>query len=143
MNLQERELIRVSPDKLFSYLIDVNNRKDFIPAMEEVIMLSPVPIREGSQYIEVANIGGMRLETTYQVMAFEMNKRLTAKTLKSIFPIQADMLLIEKGTSTILTIELEFELGGVFRLVSGVVRGIVRRQAKDILGNIKQALENT
>ena len=142
MKVIENILIKVSPDRLFSYLMDVDNRKNYIPALEKVIMLDPKPIREGSRYIEVANIAGMRLETTYQVIALEINKRITAQKLKSVFPIQADLTLIENGAGTNMTIQLNFKLSGVFRLASGVVRSIVSKQAKDILENIKQAMEN-
>mgnify|MGYP001574814987 CR=1 FL=1 len=132
MKVIENILMKVSPDRLFSYLMDVDNRKNYIPALEKVIMLDPKPIREGSRYIEVANIAGKRLETTYQVIALETNKRITAQTLKSVFPIQADLTLIDNGAGAKMTIQLNFKLNGVFRLASGVVRSIVSKQAKDI-----------
>ncbi|MFT4754257.1 MAG: carbon monoxide dehydrogenase subunit G [Salibacteraceae bacterium] len=142
MTTQESILIKVTTEKLFSYLMDVSKRKEYIPALEEVIMLDPLPIREGSRYIEVVNIAGKRLEITYQVVVIELNKRITAKALKSIFPIQADLMLMEKGGTTHMTIQLEFKLTGVFRLASGAVRAVARQQVKGILENIKQALEN-
>ena len=70
MKVIENILIKVSPDRLFSYLMDVDNRKNYIPALEKVIMLDPKPIREGSRYIEVANIAGKRLETNISSYCF-------------------------------------------------------------------------
>ena len=104
-------------------------------------MLDPLPIKKGSRYIEVAEIAGRKLETTYQVIALEKNKRLSAKTLKSIFPIQANLSLTEKEKHTVLSIELDFQLKGIFQLASGIVKGIVNQQAKEILTKIKQNLE--
>ena len=140
MTVQESALINAPVEKIFAYLMDVNNRKDYIPALEEVIMLDPLPIRQGSRYIEVAMIAGRRLETTYQVTAFELNQRISAKTLKSIFPIQADLLLKEGQRGSTLTIRLNFQLKGIFRLASGIVQGIVRQQARDILTKLKRNL---
>ena len=141
MTVQESIEIKTTPQKLFSYLIDVNNRKDYIPALEEVVMLDPLPIQKGSRYIEIAEIAGRRLETTYQVIRFEENKLISAKTLKSIFPIQADLILEKKGKSSLLKINLNFQLKGVFKFASGIVKGIVALQAKSILEKLQQNLE--
>ena len=141
MNVQESIKIKATPEEIFSYLVDVNNRKDYIPALEEVIMLDPLPIKEGSRYIEIAEIAGRRLETTYQVTVFKENKMLSAKTLKSVFPIQADLILQEKKKSTVLTINLDFTLKGIFKLGSSIVKGIVSLQAKSILEKLQQNFE--
>ena len=142
MNVEESIVIQVPCEKLFDYLTDVNNRSQYIPALEEVVMIDEGPIEEGSRYIEVSTIAGRRLETTYQVTSFERNRRITAQTLKSIFPIKVDLLFYDRDSYTTLNIELDFELKGIFRLASGVVRGIVRQQAKDILMNMKRSVEN-
>ena len=141
MQVKQAVEINSSSKEIFDYLLDVENRKNYIPALEEVIMLDPLPIKKGSRYIEVAEIAGRKLETTYQVIALEKNKRLSAKTLKSIFPIQANLSLTEKEKHTVLSIELDFQLKGIFQLASGIIKGIVNQQAKEILTKIKQNLE--
>lgn len=141
MKVEEFIQIKATSEIIFSYLIDIKNRKDYIPALEEVVMLDPLPIQKGSRYIEIAEIAGRRLETTYQVIKFEENKLISAKTLKSIFPIQADLILEKKGTGSLLKINLDFQLKGVFRLASGIVKGIVALQARSILEKVQQNLE--
>ncbi|MEM1119569.1 MAG: SRPBCC family protein [Bacteroidota bacterium] len=142
MTAQQSIFIKADSAKLFAYLNDVHNRKAFIPALEEVVMLDEGPIRLGSRYVEVANIAGRKLETTYQVIEFEKNKHVVVKTLKSIFPIRVDMDLMEQQGGTQLNIKLDFTLKGVFRLGSSVVKGVVNQQAKGILEQIKQNIEN-
>ncbi len=141
MQIQQSIEVNASSEKIFDYLLEVENRKKYVPALEEVIMLDPLPIRKGSRYIEVAEIAGRKLETTYQVIALEKNKKFSAKTLKSVFPIQANLFLNEKKDSTILSIELDFQLKGIFKLASGIIKGIVNQQSKEILRKIKQNLE--
>ncbi len=141
MTVQESIEIKASAEKIFSYLLAVENRKDYIPALEEVIMLDPLPIQEGSRYIEVAQIAGRRMETTYQVTTLVNNRQLSAKTLKSVFPIRADLILVDQKVISTLQIQLDFQLSGIFRLASGIIRGIVRQQARDILHKLKQNLE--
>ena len=141
MQIQEYINIDRPADVVFEYLIDVNNRSDYVPALEEVVMIDPLPLGEGTRYIEVATIGGRRLETTYQITAFQNNERLSAKTLKSIFPIQVDLLLNEKDNTTLLLINLNFTLKGIFKIASGIVSGIVRSQARGILTKVKKNIE--
>ncbi|MFK8004911.1 MAG: SRPBCC family protein [Saprospiraceae bacterium] len=141
MTTQQSISIEATTNSVFKYLVDVENRKDYIPALEKVVMLDPLPIQLGSRYIEVAKIAGRRLETTYQVIDFEKNKKISAKTIESIFPIQASLFLEKNGTGCDLTINLDFKLTGVFRMASSVIKGIVNQQAKDILRKVKVNLE--
>lgn len=141
MLAQQSIRINCSTEKVFEYLMDIENRKNYIPALEDVILLDPLPFKPGSRYIEVSTIAGRRLETTYQVVRQEKNRQITAKTLKSIFPIQVDLLLEPDKSATELIIKLDFELRGIFKLASGVVRNIVNQQAKEILQLIKSDVE--
>lgn len=141
MTSEQSIFIKASPVTIFNYLMDVNNRKSYIPALEEVIMLDKGPIKKGSRYIEVANIAGRRLKTTYQVIEFEQNKHTAAQTLESIFPIRADLDLTESSGGTELTISLNFKLKGIFKFGASFVKGIVDQQAQGILVKIKEALE--
>lgn len=122
--------------------MNVENRVDYIPALEKVIMLDDGPIGVGSKYIEVAEIAGRQLKTTYEVVEFEKNKHTASKTIKSIFPIRADLDLIEKQGDTNLVITLTFKLAGIFKLASKIVEGIVTQQATGILKRIKRNVES-
>jgi len=141
MFIQRSVKIEASAKEVFSYLLDIDNRKDYIPLLEEIIMLDPLPIRKGSRYIEIAEIKGRRLETTYQVVELKENQYISAKTLESVFPIQVDLLLREEKGKSDLTIQLDFQLKGVFKLASRIVKGIVDQQAKSILQQVKNNIE--
>jgi len=142
MFIQRSVEIEAGAIEVFGYLLNIDNRKDYIPLLEEIIMIDPLPIRKGSRYIEVAEIGGRRLETTYQIVELKENRYISAKTLKSVFPIQVDLLLKEKNGKTDLIIQLDFQLKGVFKLASRIVKGIVDQQAKSILKQLKNNIED-
>ena len=109
--------------------------------LDEVILLDPPPIRLGSRYIEVATIAGRDLKTTYQVIEWEQDKRVKVQTIKSIFPIAAEMNLSESNGQTIVQLQLTFTLKGIYRLGAPIVRGIVQQQAEDILRKLKKNIE--
>jgi len=142
MKAQQSIVIKASSERIFSYLMTVENRVDYIPALDEVIMLDEGPIRVGSRYIEVAEIAGRKLKTTYQVIEFEKNRHTAAKTIKSIFPIRADLDLTQNQNDTLLVITLSFQLNGIFKLASRIVEGIVNQQAIGILKRIKSNVES-
>ncbi len=141
MTAQQSIFIEAAPEVVFDYLLNIENRKNYIPALEKVIMIDPLPIQLGSRYTEVAKIAGKRMETTYQVIDFKKDQQISAKTIESVFPIQADLLLEKRGKGCELTINLTFKLTGIFRMASGVIKGIVNQQAKDILGKVKNNIE--
>jgi len=121
--------------------MDIDNRSKYIPQLKEVIPIDPLPFEEGSKYIEVATIAGRSLKTTYQITVLVENQIISARTVKSIFPIQVDLLLQPIGTATRLTIQLEFQLKGIFKLASNIVKGIVDDQSRGILRRIKSELD--
>ena len=141
MQVIESIEIEATPEMVFAYLEEVDNRKYYVPALEEVIMIDPLPIKLGTRYTEVAIIAGRKLKTTYQITAFEKNKQLSAITLKSVFPIKVDLLLKRNGNSSILIIDLSFKLKGIFKLASGIVQSIVGLQARSILEKLKKNIE--
>ncbi len=123
--------------------MDVDNRVFYVPALKKVVMLDPLPIKEGSKYIEVATIGGRELSTTYRVTHFIENKRLSATTEKSVFPISVDLLIDEKEGSSLLLINMNLELSGIFKIASPIVKGIVASQARGILEKLKKNIEKS
>ena len=138
-----RNSIEVSApaDEIFTYLLDINNRSKYIPQLKEVIPIDPLPFKEGSKYIEVATIAGLELRTTYQITVLVKNQMIRARTVESIFPIQVDLLLEPIDGITRLTIQLEFQLKGIFKLGSKVVKRIVDEQSRGILTRIQTELE--
>jgi carbon monoxide dehydrogenase subunit G len=137
----ESTTIKSTPGTVFAYLSDLRNRSDYIPMLEDIVLLDEGPIQVGSRYIEVANIAGRQLKTTYQVVEMEQDKRIRVQTLESVFPIQVELRLEEKGGQTLVELDLDFTLKGIYKLGAPVVKGIVQQQAKDILLRLKRGLE--
>jgi len=132
--------VDAAPERIYDFLMNIDNRSRYIPQLKEVIPLDPLPFKEGSKYIEVATIAGRSLKTIYQITVLVENQIISARTVKSIFPIQVDLILEPIGKATRLTIQLEFQLKGIFKLASNIVKGIVDDQSRGILRRIKSEL---
>ena len=133
--------IQAKPETVFAFLVDINNRMKYIPRLKKITMLDELPIRKGSRYIELATVAGQLIESTYEVIEFIKNKKITSKTLKSPFPIEVELVVIPAENGTSLSIHLEFQLKGIYRLASAIVRGKVEQNAIQILENTKAELE--
>ena len=143
MQIQEQTIIQADREAIFTYMNDITKRPTYIPLLKEVILLDGAPIKVGSRYIEVATIAGQELKTTYQVMELIAPERIRVQTVKSVFPIEATLLFEAQDAGTLLTMQLQFTLKGIYKLGAPVVRGIVQQQAVDILGRLKGIFENT
>ena len=140
LNVQENNIIPAPIETVFTYLNEVSNRSNYIPLLEEVILLDEAPIRLGSRYIEVSTIAGQRLRTTYQVIELEKNKKISVKTIKSVFPIRVDISLRPADGGTQVSLQLDFQLKGVYRFTAPLIKGVVQQQAREILQRLKKAL---
>ena len=143
MELQEKIEIQLLAEKVFSYMMEVENRKDYIPMLEEVILLDPLPLELGSRYTEVSTIAGRKLRTTYQVIDIKANRKIGVRTIESVFPIRVDISLLplEDSNSTVMKLQMKFELTGLFKLAAPLIKGIVQQQARDILYKMKANME--
>jgi carbon monoxide dehydrogenase subunit G len=141
MNVLQNIKINASEKIIFDYLNDISNRKEYIPALDKIILLDPLPLKIGSRYIEVSRIAGQKMETTYQITDFIPDKQISAKTIKSFFPINVDLTIREQGLACILTINLNFQLSGIYKLASVIIKEIVKQQAKQILEKLKFNIE--
>ena len=139
VELQEKIEIQLLAVKVFSYMMEVENRRDYIPMLEEVILLDPLPLQLGSRYTEVSTIAGRKLRTTYQVVDFKENRKIGVRTIESVFPILVDISLLplEDSNSTVMKLQMKFELTGLFKLAAPLIKGIVQQQARDILYKVK------
>lgn len=120
----------------------MDNRKDYIPALESIEFPDGRALRVGFRYVEVARIAGRSVRTTYEVTALEEDREMAVRSVDGLFPIAVRLLLLEKEGLSRLTIMLTASLSGVYRLASPVIRPIIEQQAREILENVKANLES-
>lgn len=143
MRIGHKIRISAPSNEIFSFLMDIDNRSSYIPALDDVILLDKPPLREGSRYVEVSRIAGRSFKTTYQLTELIPGKRIGAKTLESVFPIEVRMEIQEDESGSILILFLQFELSGIYRFGKNIIRNIVDRQAREILRKIKRSIESS
>lgn len=141
MRVHQTISIQSTPKVVFDFLMDVTKRPDYIPALEEIKLLDPLPLRIGSRYTEVSMIAGRKYETTYQIVDMKENQSITSQTLQSVFPIRAELSILSEADKVLLSVNIDCKLVGLFALAGSIIRAIVNQQAKEILSRIKTCIE--
>ena len=113
------------PDEVFAFLTDLSN----VPEWQ-------------SGAVEVLRFLGRRIEATIQVTEYEPARRFSIKTLSGPIPFQVQHMLEPSGAGgTKLSVTLEGEPGGFFRLAEGLVMRNAQRQVQNDFATLKRMVE--
>ena len=142
MRVSERIYLNASTDTVFKYLLNLENRLDYVPGIKQVSLLSPLPIRVGSQYMEKTRIAGRLTEAIYEITSLKEGHEISIESIKSAFPIRVVMRLSPNKEGSVLSIELTYSLSGMYRLASKIIDPMIELQTTEIGRNIKREVES-
>jgi carbon monoxide dehydrogenase subunit G len=141
IGIDEKLSIKADAKTVFSYLTEFRNRKEFIPMIREVNLLTEATTGVGTRYLEISEIAGRRIETAYEVTEFEPYRTVSVRSISGRYPIETRIELDPDEGRTDLRIRIGVQLNGVPGLAYPIVRGIIRLQAGGILQNLRSILE--
>ncbi len=125
--------------EVFKYLADPTNLPEYASMFDEA-RLSETPIRVGTKVHARASFLGRKIESSFDVTEYELNRRFVTKTDKPWPLSRADTYQPEVG-GTRVEVVLEGEPGGFFRLGEPIVARIMKKQAQAQLDTAKEILE--
>jgi len=76
-----RTIIAASPPEVITFIADPVNAPLWMKALQSSELLTPGPIRQGSQFREIQNAGGQRIETICEVVAYDGESRYEWKSV--------------------------------------------------------------
>ncbi len=125
--------------EVFNYLADPTNLPEWASMFDEA-RPSETPIRVGTKVQTRAKFLGRKLESSFDVIEHEPNKRFVTKTDKP-FPLKRADTYQSEGGGTRVVLVLEAEPGGFFRLGEPILARIMKKQAQAQLDTVKELLE--
>jgi len=129
------------PDEVFAFLTDLSKVPEWQSGAVEVREPSG-EIAVGTTYVEVLRFLGRRIEATIQVTEYESPRRFSIKTLSGPIPFQVEHTLEPDGAEgTKLSVTLEGEPGGFFRLAEPLVMRNAQRQVENDFATLKRMVE--
>jgi uncharacterized membrane protein len=127
-----------------AYASDPANDTDWIGGVRSVRPLGAAPLRVGSQVERVASFLGRRVEYVNEVVELEPGERLHMRSVRGPFPMAITYAFAdEPGGGTRMSIRVEGDAAGFFRLASPLLGRGVRRSVQGDLERLRRRLEAT
>src|ERR671920_1413477 len=142
MRVERSEKIDQPVDRVFEYVSTPENDPTWVPASLRHEMLSPTPMRVGSITEEDVEFLGRRMRYVWEVCHYEPPSAFSARTLSAALPATIHLLFESVDSATELTLVVDAELRGVYKLMEPLMKWVVQRQFKTQLRTLKNLLES-
>ena len=128
-------------EEVAAYLRDPANDTEWIGGVRSARLLTPGPVRVGSQVERVAGFLGRRVEYVNEITELTAD-RLAMRSVRSPFPMRVTYAHRDAGDGTTqVSVRVEGNAGRFYALVGPLLGLAVRRSISRDLRNLKQALE--
>ena len=109
----------------------------------EIQMLEGPDKVVGSRYLDISKFLGQEMKSTMEITAFKKNEIWAAKVIKGPVPYEVTMTYANVPEGTKLTIMIEGEPKGFFKLAEGMVASSIEKDFEESLKRLKTILEGS
>jgi uncharacterized protein YndB with AHSA1/START domain len=141
MRFEKSVVINRPIEEVFAFTADYDTHLQWQAGVLQAESTSEGPLEVGSQYKYVIQMLGRRVDTTGEITVFEPPKRNGWKATSGPFPMEGVFTFDEVEGGTGVTLHVEVEAGGFFKLAEPLVIRMVRRQFETSLNNLKDLME--
>ena len=142
LKVESTTVISRPVEEVFALLSNLENYPKWSSAFLEVQKTSEGPIGVGTTWRAVQKAFGQRLESEVEVTEYEPNRKIAQESTSG--PIPSEVLLtfepVEGGTR--VSVALEAEVGGFFKLAEPLVKTMVKRNIETDFANLKDLMES-
>jgi uncharacterized protein YndB with AHSA1/START domain len=125
--------------EVFNYMADPTKWPEWNSIVEES-RPSETPLRVGTKIHQRAKFLGRKIESTFEVLEYEPNKRLVNQT-SDPFLTKITSTFEPEGGGTRVGAVIEGEPGGFFKLGEPILARIAKKQFQAQLDTVKELLE--
>ena len=140
MHLEETVRIHQPVATVFKYVTNLTHWPQYRGAIQAT-SVPATPLDTGVTFQTKTKFLGRAYDQTHEVTIYEPNRRFTHHSTAGGFPISYDYTFEPMGTETQLTLRLDAEEGGFFKLAAPLVTASARRQVQNDLATLKDILE--
>jgi uncharacterized protein YndB with AHSA1/START domain len=127
--------------EVFTYVTDPANNAKWQEGLVESRQASSGPMGLGAQVVDVRKFLGRDMDSKLEVTASEPNKKFSEKVNSGPLKFEITNTFEASGSGTKLTVSLQGEPGGFFKLAEGMVEKQLRSQFEGDAGRLKKVLE--
>ena len=126
---------------VFAYLTEIENEPQWQSGVVEAHKDSEGPPAVGQPGTEVRQFLGRRMESTYEITAYEPDTKFGFKVVSGPIPMDGCYTLQSVEGGTTVTLAIQGEVGGFFKLAEAMVGRMASRQIQADFDNLKDLLE--
>jgi uncharacterized protein YndB with AHSA1/START domain len=132
-------VVNRAPEEVFAYATDPAN----VPEWQSSALEASVdgPLQAGASGREVRKFLGRRMESTIRIEAYEPPRRFAIQVTSGPVPFHVEQTVEPEGTGSRVSVVIEGEPGGFFKLAEQLVERAVRRELEGNLATLKDILE--
>jgi carbon monoxide dehydrogenase subunit G len=142
MRVEHSGMINQPIERVFEYVSTPENDPTWVPVAFRHEKISPGPLRVGSITEEDVAFLGRRMRYVWEVWHYEPPSAFTVRTLSGPLPATIHLLLESVDSATKLTLVVDAELRGFYKLMGPLMKWVVQRQFKTQLRTLKNLLES-
>lgn len=127
-------------ERVFDAVADLRNEPSFNPAMNDVELITPLPVRAGTTFL--AHMGRSRTEMLVEVTEYERPHRLGSRTRSPMMDTAGAVTLTAEGEDTVLSWDWQVRLKRGIRALGPLFPLLGGRMERRTWTGLKQKLEN-
>ena len=127
--------------EVFTYATDVEKMSVWSSEVERAWKISEGPLGKGSTWGSEVKILGRKIENTIEVTEYEPNSKWSLKPTSGPVSGDAEFHFESVTGGTKVSVSLEADTGGFFKLGEPIVNRMLQRQYETNLATLKDLLE--
>ncbi len=128
-------------EEVFAFATDLEKMTQWMSELVEAKQTSEGPVGVGTTFSAVASPLGRRVESTQEVVAYQLNSKYAIKSASGPVASEDGYTFESVAGGTKVTRVAEAEMSGFFRLAEPLVVRMMRRQFETNFANLKDLLE--
>lgn len=133
--------VDVPPAVAWDVIADFSRNPEWQRGMKSARWVTEPPLAVGSRYVQLAGFLGRDIRSLFEVIELDPGKRVTIDTVEGTFPIAVTRSVTAAGGGCLVSAEVRGDAGRLFRLVSPLLRAMVKRSVDGDYERLKRLLE--
>lgn len=134
--------VNLPANEVFEFISNFENNPRWQSGIQEARFTSEGPLGIGSTYEQSSKFLGRRIQTSFEVIAYEPRAMVKARSTSGSFPITFTRSVESLEEGTRVTAVIEGDASGFFRLAEPLLNRMVERQINADYAALKELLES-
>jgi carbon monoxide dehydrogenase subunit G len=133
--------IEREPDDVFNFVTDPNRTRLWQTTVAETSQTPSGAMTVGTRVMDTRRFMGRRIESEWEVIEHDPPRRSVIRAVSGPISFSGSYTLAPDAGGTRLTVSIDLNAAGFFRLAEPVFAQIARRELASNLGHLKDLLE--